>query len=132
MTIKIDTQEKWIWMATNNGWEKLIGQVCSINDLKVTAAIQPDKNGNARLIIRDLASGLIIYKSYLTDFEMLFGSTKEKAMSIMEDKLKESEEIFKSENIDINDIKKRSDNFLKGYVSEFGPMPEIEKAEVTL
>ena len=120
MTVSIDSKEKLLYVATEGGWEKVIGFTCKFNDIEASLFATKDE-----LTVSELTSGARIYSFPLNAIDMIECDTKVKFMVFMWQKL----EWLSSVGITPQRLNERAKKQLDSYSKEFGPMPPIEIME---
>ena len=120
MTVSIDPREKWLYVATEGGWEKVIGFTCKFNDIEASLFATKDE-----LTVSELTSGARIYSFPLNAIDTVECDTKAKFMVFMQQKL----EWLSSVGITPQRLNERAKKQLDSYSKEFGPMPPIEIME---
>ena len=125
MTVSIDSKEKLLYVATEGGWEKVIGFTCKFNDIEASLFATKDE-----LIVSELTSGARIYSFLLNAIDMIECDTKVKFMALMRQKLEWlSYKMFDISGITPQRLNERAKKQLDSYSKEFGPMPPIEIVE---
>ena len=125
MTVSIDPQEKWLYMATEGGWEKVIGFTCKFNGIEASLFATKDE-----LIVSELTSGARIYSFPLNAIDMIECDTKMKFIVFMQQKLEWlSSKMFDFAGVTPQRLNERAKKQLDYYTKEFGPMPPIVKLE---
>ena len=125
MTVSIDSKEKLLYVATEGGWEKVIGFTCKFNDIEASLFAIKDE-----LIVSELTSGARIYSFPLNAIDMIECDTKVKFMVFMQQKLEWlSYKMFDISGITPQRLNERAKKQLGSYSKEFGPMPPIEIME---
>ena len=120
MTVSIDPQEKWLYVATEGGWEKVLGFTCKFNDIEASLFATKDE-----LIVSELTSGARIYSFPLNAIDMIECDTKIKFLVFMQQKL----ERLSFAGVTPQRLNERAKKQLDYYTKEFGPMPPIEIME---
>lgn len=128
MTISIDPQEKWLYIATTDGWDKKVGFTCDLNGLKCSAVIARHKYG-AVFIVSELLSGRKMFSSQINVFDLLSCDTKEKTLVLVEEKLERFAEMLSKSGMSMSGITGLANVALAEHVKKFGPMPPIEIME---
>jgi len=125
MTVSIDPQEKWLYVATEGGWVKVMGFTCKFNDIEASLFATKDE-----LTVSELTSGARIYSFPLNAIDMLECDTKVKFLVFMQQKLEWlSYKMFDISGIAPQRWNERAKKQLDSYSKEFGPMPPIEIME---
>lgn len=125
MTVSIDSKEKLLYVATEGGWEKVIGFTCKFNDIEASLFATKDE-----LIVSELTSGARIYSFPLNAIDMIECDTKVKFMVFMRQKLERlSSEMFDLAGIAPQRFNEHAKKQLDSYSKEFGPMPPIKIVE---
>jgi len=120
MTVSIDSKEKLLYVATEGGWEKVIGFTCKFNGIEASLFATKDE-----LIVSELTSGARIYSFPLNAIDTVECDTKAKFMVFMQQKL----EWLSSVGITPQRLNERAKKQLDSYSKEFCPMPPIEIME---
>lgn len=129
MTVSIDPQEKFVWLAVGDGWMKRIGFTCELNGLKCSAVLM-NIESIPFLIISELNSGVMVSKFPISTVEIIMCETKEAILVLIQEKLEKlAEVLMKDEEITVDDIVSKANTKLTEYVKKFGPRPAIEIAE---
>ena len=131
MTVSIDPQEKWLYVATESGWGKVVGMTCAINGLKCSVFFKPiDDKGTLVIVVSELSSGCSICKIPLNFFTVLMCDTKAKTLDLMRAELEDfSKKLTDNKSITMDDIASEANAKLVEYTDKFGPMPPIEIME---
>lgn len=131
MTVSIDPQEKWLYVATKSGWVKVVGMTCAINSLKCSVFFKPiDDKGTFAIVVSELLSGCSIYKITIDFLTALMCDTKAKTLDLTRAELEDfSKKLTDNKSITIDDIVSEANAKLVAYTDKFGPMPPIEIME---
>lgn len=130
MTVSIDPQEKWLYVATGDGWKKVVGMTCAINGLKCSAFFELTEDKGRFIAVSELSSGYSICNIPLNLLTALMCDTKAKALDLMRVKLEDlSKMLMDDKSITMDDIASEANAKLVEYVDKFGPMPPIEIME---
>ena len=131
MTVSIDPQEKWLYVATEGGWGKVVGMTCAINGLKCSVFFKPiDDKGTFVIAVSELSSGCSIYKITIDFLTALMCDTKAKTLDLLRAELEDfSKKLADNKSITMDDIASKANAKLVEYTDKFGPMPPIEIME---
>lgn len=124
MSVSIDPQEMYVWLACEDGYHKFAGHIIEIDGIKFSIVMYPKENRGFEMRFSDLVSGAKFFAVPLATFEMLMCDSKEKTYAMFEKASQiVSDAILRIGKERIISMSKEQAEKNK---SKFGEMPEME------
>lgn len=122
--VQIDPQEKFFWIATDQGWQKRAGFTAIMNGLKISLFSKNEYGFSIDLVISLERSGVKFLEIPLSIYECFVSETKELTLALYQEKLEDiSVEISPELMRKIMDEEKKE---YKRYVIKYGFRPPDE------
>ncbi|MBC1377861.1 hypothetical protein [Listeria innocua] len=120
--IKIHEEDKWVFVARQKGWVKLIGTHITINGIDLVFIPLRDEKGFYLEII-EKNSGVIIFTKRINYLDAITANTREKALYLYEDMICFLDKKIKELGIKALEVKIKVDKKLAEQL--IGSKPEI-------
>lgn len=122
---QIEFQEKYVWLAFNDGWHKLAGHIANICGIGFSIVPIPnEKNDHIELVFSDLISGSKFLGIPINLLEILICDDKGTTFKLYSNKAKYV--IDAIQEIGKEEILKKIIKMAQANQDKFGKMPEIE------
>lgn len=131
--IKLDKQEKRVWLATTDGWNRVIGNIVNIDGIELSIVPHKESDMETQIarfpygtsfLFSELESGAKLAEVPVNLFDFINADTKEKTMAMF---YEESKRVQKAiEYYGVEKIKEKSKQALDEMVDKFGERPAIE------
>ncbi|OTO28296.1 hypothetical protein A5816_000562 [Enterococcus sp. 3G1_DIV0629] len=87
MSVSIDPQEMYVWLACEDGYHKFVGHVVEIDGIKFSIVPMEKENGGIEIVFSDLKSGSRLLALPIHAIEVALCNTKERTLAMFNERV---------------------------------------------